>query len=98
MAAVQSLARLHVGNCSAPRHFAVAVGTPTLTVLGATSSGWRFPSPEHEDIYLDLPCRPCNQNTCARKDHGCLENLEPERVAARVLHMLSVQDHPSDAS
>lgn len=98
MAAVQSLARLHVGNCSAPRHFAVSVGTPTLTVLGATSSGWRFPSADHEDICLDLPCQPCNQNTCARKDHACLENLEPERVATQVLNMLSTEERPSSAS
>jgi heptosyltransferase-2/heptosyltransferase-3 len=89
MAAVQSLARLHVGNCSAPRHFAVAVGCPTLTVLGATGGGWRFPSPAHEDIFEDLPCRPCNQNTCARGDHACLENLSPERVAERLLAALS---------
>ena len=88
MAAVQSLARLHVGNCSGPRHFAVAVSTPTLTILGATSGGWRFPSDQHEDIFEDLPCRPCNENTCARKDHACLENLPPERVARRILGIL----------
>jgi heptosyltransferase-2/heptosyltransferase-3 len=85
MAAVQSLARLHVGNCSAPRHFAVAVGCPTLTVLGATGGGWRFPSPAHEDIFENLPCRPCNQNTCVSGDHACLETLSPERVAERLL-------------
>ncbi|MDO4767538.1 MAG: glycosyltransferase family 9 protein [Pseudomonadota bacterium] len=91
MAAVQSLARLHVGNCSAPRHFAVAVGTPSLTVLGATSGGWRFPSARHQDVHLDLPCRPCNQNTCARKDRACLENLEPEPVVSRLLDMLALK-------
>lgn len=89
MAAVQSLARLHVGNCSAPRHFAVAVGCPTLTILGATSSGWRFPSEAHQDIFMDLPCRPCNQNTCSRDDFACLENLEPTRVAQAVLTRLA---------
>lgn len=93
MAAVQSLARLHVGNCSAPRHFAVAVGIPTLTILGATSGGWRFPSEAHQDIFLDLPCRPCNKNTCARHDHACLEGLTPERVSQRVLSLLGA--HPS---
>jgi len=92
MAAVQSMARLHVGNCSGPRHFAVAVNTPTLTILGATSSGWRFPSDAHHDIFEDMPCRPCNQNTCARKDHACLENLPPQRVAGRMLEILSHQD------
>lgn len=88
MAAVQSLARLHVGNCSGPRHFAVAVNTPTLTILGATGGGWRFPSKDHEDIFEELPCRPCNQNTCARKDHACLENLSPDRVGGRILDIL----------
>ncbi|PKN40008.1 MAG: glycosyltransferase family 9 protein [Deltaproteobacteria bacterium HGW-Deltaproteobacteria-18] len=91
MAAVQSLARLHVGNCSGPRHFAVAVNTPTLTVLGATSGGWRFPSDDHQDIFEDLPCRPCNENTCSRSDHACLENLPPRRVADRVLEILSAR-------
>ena len=88
MAAVQSLARLHVGNCSGPRHFAVAVNTPTLTILGATSGGWRFPSEAHQDIFEDLPCRPCNKNTCSRKDFACLENLDPRRVSDRVLEIL----------
>ena len=88
MAAVQSLARLHVGNCSGPRHFAVAVGTPTLTILGATGGGWRFPSDEHLDIFEDLPCRPCNENFCSRKDHACLETLAPERVAERLVSVL----------
>ncbi|NCD25323.1 MAG: glycosyltransferase family 9 protein [Deltaproteobacteria bacterium] len=85
MAAVQSLAKLHVGNCSGPRHFAVAVGCPTLTILGATSGAWRFPSNAHHDIHADISCRPCNQNTCSRKDLACLEGLAPEVVGQRVL-------------
>jgi heptosyltransferase-2/heptosyltransferase-3 len=88
MAAVQSLAALHVGNCSSPRHFAVAVGTRTLTIQGATGGGWNFPSADHLSIREDLPCRPCNQNTCARKDFACLENLDPRRVSDRVLEIL----------
>jgi heptosyltransferase-3 len=89
MAAVQSLARLHVGNCSGPRHFAVAAGCPTLTILGATSGAWRFPSAQHHDIHSDLPCRPCNQNTCSRKDHACLEQLAPDAVCQRMLDILT---------
>lgn len=89
MAAVQSLARMHVGNCSGPRHFAVSVNTPTLTILGATGGAWRFPSDAHTDIFEDLPCRPCNENFCSRKDHACLENLSPERVASRLLELIA---------
>lgn len=88
MAALQSLARLHVGNCSGPRHFAVAVGCPSLTILGATSGAWRFPSSRHHDIFMDLPCRPCNRNSCVRKDLACLEGLAPELVSQRVLELI----------
>lgn len=88
MAAVQSLALMHVGNCSSPRHFAVAVGVRTLTIQGATGGGWNFPSADHRSIHEKMPCRPCNRNTCARKDLACLRNLSPRRVADTVLEML----------
>ena len=38
---------MHIGNCSAPRHMAVALDVPSLTFIGAGSSAWTFPSPEH---------------------------------------------------
>ncbi|MDF1554276.1 MAG: glycosyltransferase family 9 protein [Deferrisomatales bacterium] len=79
MAALIGAADLHVGNCSAPRHIAVAVGTPSFTVLGATSSGWTHPATEHADLALGLSCQPCNSNTCER-GFACLEDLAAERV------------------
>lgn len=78
MAAVIERAAMHCGNCSAPRHFAVALGTPSLTVLGATSHGWTFPSPEHRHLAAGLECQPCNRNTCP--DVHCLTTLRPETV------------------
>ncbi|MBT8762935.1 glycosyltransferase family 9 protein [Desulfohalobiaceae bacterium Ax17] len=78
MAACIAHANLHLGNCSAPRHIAVAVNTPSLTILGATSGAWTYPSAEHEHIQLGLSCQPCNQNTCANP--RCLEDLKPEVV------------------
>lgn len=86
MAACIAEARLHVGNCSAPRHIAVAVGTPTCTVLGSTSSSWTYPSPEHTDIAANLECQPCNLNSCSHL--SCLNELAPELVATRVKNML----------
>ncbi|MEG2004710.1 MAG: glycosyltransferase family 9 protein [Bilophila sp.] len=87
MAACIAEARLHVGNCSAPRHIAVAVGTPSCSILGSTSSSWTYPSPEHTDIAAHLPCQPCNRNFC---DHlSCLINLSPEVVTEHVMGMLT---------
>lgn len=93
MAAVLECARLHVGNCSSPRHFAVAVGTPTLTLRGSTSSAWTYPGPGQEDIALDLPCQPCGENECSR-GMACLRDLTPEMVLPRVLHLLEGREKP----
>lgn len=78
-AALIAAADLHVGNCSAPRHIAVAVGTPTFTIRGSTSSGWTHPSPLHADVALGLPCQPCNRGACDR-EHACLRDLGADAV------------------
>jgi ADP-heptose:LPS heptosyltransferase len=83
MAALIAAADLHVGNCSAPRHIAVAVGTPTFTILGSTSAGWTYPTAEHSEIALGLDCQPCNRNECPR-DYACLRGLPPEDVSGRL--------------
>ncbi len=79
MAALIAVADLHVGNCSAPRHIAVAVGTPSFTILGSTSGGWTHPAPEHHHVALGLECQPCHSNRCPR-DVECLRGLLPELV------------------
>jgi ADP-heptose:LPS heptosyltransferase len=88
MAAVIDAADLHFGNCSAPRHFAVAVGTPTLVVLGSTSPAWTFPGPDHADISLGLDCQPCNDNSCGPGHLRCLRELMPEKVLPLLLDRL----------
>lgn len=85
MAAIIKCADLHIGNCSAPRHIAVAVGTPTLVVLGSTGSAWTFPSPEHSTVASKHSCRPCNENTCPKGTNACLKELAPEAVLPDLL-------------
>jgi ADP-heptose:LPS heptosyltransferase len=89
MAACIERSVMFVGNCSAPRHIAVAVGTPTLTVQGATSSGWVFPAPEHGHVALDIACRPCNKNSCGIGIR-CLTELTPETVLPEFLRCLEL--------
>ena len=80
MAAVQEQAVLHVGNCSSPRHFAVAVGTPSVTIQGATSRAWRFPSEDHLSLIRREGCHVCNKDTCKLGTFECLREFTPERV------------------
>ena len=88
-AAVIEQADLHLGNCSGPRHMAVAVGTPTLITLGATSWAWTYPGPGHTALSLGLDCQPCNENTCRLGDPPpCLLGLQPRTVLDSLLPML----------
>lgn len=89
MAGVIEAAALHVGNCSAPRHFAVALDTPSLTLLGATSAAWTYPGPGHEHVASDMPCQSCNLNVCPKGDVPCLQGLLPETALAPMLRLLN---------
>ncbi len=96
MAAVLGLARLHVGNCSSPAHFAVAVDTPTLVVRGSTGDEWRYPSPKHRSLRLGLPCQPCNKSPCPLDTRQCLVEFTAERVSTSLFEMLAAETKPRD--
>lgn len=95
-AACIEAARLHVGNCSLPRHLAVAVGTPSLSVLGPTAeASWTYPwkawgGEPHETARAAIACAPCavagSEGDCG--DPRCMEALEVETVAAVLGRML----------
>ena len=80
-AALIAAADAHLGNCSAPRHMAVAVETPSFTILGSTSRGWAYPSPLHANVRSGIDCQPCNKNHC---DIGivCLNEYSPDTAYA----------------
>lgn len=81
LAALLDKSQLHIGNESAPRHIAVARGTPTLTILGPTNEvNWTYPSPFHRVVYESVPCRPCEKKTCAYQME-CMRYLTVEKVA-----------------
>jgi heptosyltransferase-2/heptosyltransferase-3 len=90
-AACMERALLQIGNCSAPRHIAVALDVPSLTIVGAGGLGWTFPSPEHAHIhaglFMRMPCAFCHKNTCT-EGLICLEKLTPDLVFPAVLSHL----------
>ncbi len=79
-------ATLLVGCCSAPRHIAAAVGTPSLVIPGASGPTWRLPLDMHQELRPDLPCQPCSRLTCA--DPQCLLRITPQMVCLKALDML----------
>lgn len=92
---VISHSALLLGNCSAPRHMAVALGVPSLVMVGSNgNTAWRFPSPEHATIDKRVPCRKCNKNVCPNGTLACLSSITPEEVAAKMLEMLAPRASP----
>jgi len=82
MAAIIERCSLMIANDNGPKHIAVAVGTPTLTLYGPTHpSNWNPPETEpHRFIQVQgLGCLGCNLNHCPYR-HECMEWLDPETV------------------
>ena len=87
LAALCQRAALVVTNDTGPRQIAVALGIPTVVVMGPTD-------PRHTDHHLErqrvlrelVECSPCGLKHCPI-DHRCMTRLEPRRVvnAAREL-------------
>ncbi len=91
-AAIIGHADMFLGNCSAPRHMAVALGTPSLTIVGSNgNTAWNFPSPKHGNVDARVSCRKCNQNTCPNGSLRCLKEISPETVANRTLEAMDSQ-------
>ena len=82
---------------SANMHLASLVGTPVVSVWGATHPyagfmGWRQSA--DNAVQLDMPCRPCSvfgQKPCWRGDYACLRGIEPERIVEKVERLLTAQ-------
>ncbi len=66
LAALLERCALLVSNDSGPKHLAVALGIPTVTVFGPTHPGaWQPPSGPHAAIEArGLPCLHCNHTRC----------------------------------
>ncbi len=82
--------RLIVTNCNGPKHIAVAMGVPTVTIHGSSDpAAWNPPSPRHLVARRDeLPCIGCMSNDC-RYALECLKDLAPRRVLEKCEALLA---------
>jgi heptosyltransferase-2 len=81
LAALVADASLAVCNDSGLAHLAGAVGTPTVTLYGSTSSAWTAALGERVRIVQHPPvCSPCFRRTC-RIGYPCLTGLSVAEVA-----------------
>ena len=79
---------------SANMHFASAVGTPAVSIWGATHPDFGFygyHQSKTNALCAHLPCQPCStygQRKCRYGDYRCLHTITPEQVAAHIISLL----------
>jgi ADP-heptose:LPS heptosyltransferase len=83
-----------VSNDSGPKHLAVALGVPTVTLFGPTHPvTWHPPGGPHAAILADgLDCLHCNANVCplpGDRHMRCMRDVGADRVAAAARALLS---------
>ncbi len=89
---------LMISMDSANMHMASVVGTPVVSVWGATHPlagfmGWGQ-SPDNA-VQIDLHCRPCSiygNKPCLRGDYFCLKNISPEQIVEKAESVMRKND------
>jgi len=96
-----SLAALFIGHSSGPLHIAYMVGTPTVSLWGASSLGAWGPVWEKEKhicVKADLDCLHCEQNTCPKGTLECMELISVETVLSEISKLRITEDDKSRSS
>ena len=82
--------RLMVSTDSGPRHLAVALGVPTITLSGPIDPAWSHNyQPDGITLKMDLPCAPCGERVCPLKHHKCMQDLSVDNVYSAVRRKLA---------
>ncbi|MBO7606390.1 MAG: glycosyltransferase family 9 protein [Paludibacteraceae bacterium] len=75
---------------SSNMHLASLVGTPVVSVWGAThpcAGFYGYGQDPSDAVQLDLPCRPCSiygKKPCARNDYACLNGISNDMIISRL--------------
>ena len=81
---------LMVAMDSANLHLATMVGTPTVSVWGATHPKAGFAPEKSVIVQKDLECRPCSiygNAKCKFGDIRCMTLIEPEEIVDTVMRL-----------
>lgn len=80
LAAVMSRCRVIICNDSGPMHLAAALGIPVVAIFGSTDPMITGPRGPHRILRASLPCTPCLERTCRKKDYQCLTQITVNQV------------------
>ena len=92
LAALLSCCRVLICNNSGPLHIAVAMGTPTISIMGPTKKDHWMPIGNiHKVLRMNnLPCIGCNLGYCKIKTHDCMRLITPPMVIDAAKNILQL--------
>jgi heptosyltransferase-2 len=81
-------ATIHIGNDTGPRHYAIALGIPVVTIFGPTHQQWTDTGYEDEiKLQVKVPCGPCQLPRCPL-DLRCMQAVSTQMVMDAVERLL----------
>ena len=83
LAALTRRCSLFIGGDSGPAHLAAAAGAKVLSIFSGTNSAeqWRPWGERVTVISQPVACSPCYSNQCRLREHLCMQEVLPARVA-----------------
>lgn len=79
-----------VSTDSGPRHIAVALNRPVISLFGPTDPlGTRTYNLTETILATDLPCRPCYAKSCPLKHGQCMQNIEVKSVIHAIQNVMN---------
>lgn len=83
-------------------HMAALIGTPVVSIWGATHPDLGFQgygASSSGVLQLDLPCRPCSvygKTPCKYGDYHCLSSITPAMVVRKVEEVIAAKNKPRE--
>ena len=83
-------AQLVITNDTGPRHIAIALGRPVITLFGPNNPAWTQTGYGGEVRLVGTgPCVPCDKPRCRQDRHYCMDSITVEAVCEEAERMLT---------
>lgn len=87
--ALYSQAALVITNDTGPRHIAIALNRPVVSLFGPNNPQWTQIEYDKEiQIIGKAPCVPCDKPVCRQNEHLCMESITVEQVLEKAVPFL----------